>query len=271
MLFRRRIETTCNHKIFNRYFHKREKLMSPAQDSIGDLLRNFYTAYGMPNEGPPQDLDVNAVIGTKGLSQDDYDLLHTALSNQLLRRQFLFCRNILEDLANRLTTQELLQEMSNSVSLSNQEFDELSNGVAWFSLAASLDKRQDGLPLIPFDNQLALPFPLKISMVIQGSLVLRLYIALVYLRGGVMSNAINRAARTGNPCSLRVKKLLNSDYVRHLRNALSHGSFSACIAGIAFRDEDSKNKEVIIATPQFMDWLCLWLMLIPLQILTAVS
>jgi len=243
--------------------------MSLDHDAVGNLLREFYSVYGMSDEGPPQDLNVSAVLGTDDFPKDDYELLTSALSDNTLRREFLNCRNLLEDLANRLTTEELLHEMS-SISLSDREAEELSSGVAWFTMAASLDKRQDGSLITPFDEQLALPLPLKIRLVVQGSLVLRLYIALVYMREGALNNVVSRASRSGNPCSARVQKLLNSNYVRYIRNALSHGTFSTCVVGIVFRDEESKKKTIVVATPKFLEWLCLWLMLIQLQVFSAV-
>ncbi|MGB7583512.1 MAG: hypothetical protein WBM11_01610 [Terriglobales bacterium] len=102
-------------------------------------------------------------------------------------------------------------------------------------------------------------------MTVHGSLVLRLYIALVYMREGTLNDLIAASARAGGPCSGRVRKLLNSDYVRRIRNALSHGSFYACIAGIVFRDDG----KVIVATPGFLGWLSTWLTLIQLQALAA--
>ena len=144
--------------------------------------------------------------------------------------------------------------------------EELSNGVFWFSLASSLDKRKHGLPTTPFDKHMDLPLPLKIRLTVEGTLVFRLYIALVYMREGLLSDLITQGARAGKPCCGRVNKLLNSDYVRRIRNALSHGSFSSCIAGIAFRDDNG----TIVATPGFLNRLCTWLMLIQLQSLASV-
>ena len=135
----------------------------------------------------------------------------------------------------------------------------------WFALAASLDSRKGGLPATPLDETIDLPLPLKVQMSVHGSLVLRLYVALVYMREGVLADLISESSRAGGQCSNRVKKLLRSDYVRHIRNALSHGSFSPCVAGIVFRDEGAK----IVATPGFLNWLCTWLMLIQLQALAA--
>ena len=88
----------------------------------------------MSDESTSQDLNVTAVLGIDNFPKDDYELLTSALSNNMLRREFLNCRNLLEDLADRLTTEELLHEMS-SISLSDREAEELSSGVAWFAMA----------------------------------------------------------------------------------------------------------------------------------------
>jgi hypothetical protein len=141
----------------------------------------------------------------------------------------------------------------------------LSSGVFWFSLAGSLDSREGALPETPFDNVADLPFATRIQMVVHGSLVLRLYIALVYMREGALNDLIGASAKAGGPCSGRVKKLLHCDYLRRIRNALSHGSFAPCIAGIAFFDDHG----TLVATPGFLGWLSTWLTLIQLQALTA--
>ena len=119
--------------------------------------------------------------------------------------------------------------------------------------------------MTPLDAKVELPTPLKVQMTVQGSLVLRLYIALVYMREGVLAELIAASARAGGPCSNQVKKLLSLDFVRRVRNALSHGTFSPCLAGLVFRDE----RGAIVATPGFLSWLCTWLMLIQLQALVA--
>ncbi len=221
----------------------------------------------MPDEGPPPDVDVTRLVGDASIPVRDRDLLTEAIDDKALFRQFTHCRQILDDLASRLTTDELLRELSSIASHSDQEFDEMMGGVLWFSLAASLDQRKEGLPVSPFGDHIPLPMSVRIKLTVEGSLVLRLYVSLVYMREGVLSSRIAHGARSGMPCCGRVSKLLNSDYVRRMRNSLSHGSFGSCIAGIAFRDD----KGVIVATPGFLSSLCLWLMLIQLQGLSAVS
>jgi hypothetical protein len=137
--------------------------------------------------------------------------------------------------------------------------------VFWFALAGNLDAREGGLPATTLDEAIDLPLPLKVQMSVHGSLVLRLYVALVYMREGILADLISESSRAGGQCSARVRKLLNSDYVRRIRNALSHGSFLPCVAGIVFRDDHGP----IVATPGFLNWLCTWLMVIQLQALAA--
>lgn len=238
--------------------------MDGTEDSIGDLLRAFYAAFGMPDEGPPPDFNVTATFGDR-VPEADIAVLQAALGDDVAHRQLRECRALLDDLATRLTGEELLRELCGVPLPVGRSVEELSSGVFWFALAGSLDKREGGLPVTPLDAKLDLPLPLKVQMTVQGSLVLRLYVALVYIREGVLADLIGASARAGGPCSGRVRKLLNSDFVRRMRNALSHGSFSPCVAGLVFRDDDG----AVVATPGFLNWLCTWLMLIQLQALAA--
>jgi hypothetical protein len=238
--------------------------MAASNDNVGDLLRHFYGMFGMPDEGPPQELNVTATIGWR-VPDTEFDLLRAALGDDIACRQLRECRSILDDLATRLRGEGLIQELCGIPFPSGEGFEQLSSGVFWFALAASLDSREKGLPVTPFDETIDLPLPLKVQMTVHGSLVLRLYVALVYMREGILADLINESSRVGGQCLDRVKKLLNCDYVRRIRNALSHGSFSTCIAGIVFRDD----RGAIVATPGFLSWLGTWLMLIQLQALAA--
>jgi hypothetical protein len=242
--------------------------MSDNLDPIGDLLRDFYAFYGTPGEGPRANDNVSQLVGNAHVSQHDLVLLERVLKDERSRNDFLACRRILEDLANRLTGDELLREISSVPPPSNAEFEQLSNGILWFSLAASLDRRVGGMPKLPPEFEaLNLHFSLKVNMAVVGSVVLRLYVALVYMREGALNDLIMQGARAHKPCCAQVQKLLNSDYVRRIRNALSHGSFSSSIAGLAFQDDHG----ILVGTPGFLSWLCTWLNLIQLQALAASS
>jgi len=232
-------------------------------DHSGDLLRQFYDALGAPDEGLPPWLNATETTPV-AVSQADLDILSTALNDRVTRRQLRDCRALLEDLTARLASDQLVRELSGIPGVP-YDLEQLSSGVLWFAMAASLDPRERDLPVTPLDGRTDLPLALKVRFAVEGSLVLRLYVALVYMREGVLADLIHNSATAGGECSAQVRRLLNSDYVRRIRNALSHGTFSACIAGIAFRDEHG----TVVATPGFLGWLCTSLTLIQLKALVA--
>jgi len=129
-----------------------------SDDEAGDRLREFYAAFGTPGEGPPRGVNVSELMGPT-IPRDDFALLREALQDQLLRTEFDKCRRLVEDLASRLTTNELLRELSALPDVSQHTIDQLADGIFWFGLAASLDQRQAGIPRTPFDDQLRLPSP----------------------------------------------------------------------------------------------------------------
>jgi len=238
--------------------------MTESGDDIGDLLRRFYSTFGMPNEGPTEDLNVEAIIGGS-LPDADLNVLRTALADEIACRQLRDCRDVLDDVATRLTGDEFLQELC-GIPMPDRGLEQLSSGVFWFALASSLDSRDaDGLPVLPPGLDMDIPLPVRVQLTMYGSLVLRLYIALVYMREGLLADLIRESSRAGGRCSSRVEKLLNCDFVRRVRNALSHGTFSTCAAGIVFQDDRGS----VVATPGFLNWLCTWLNLIQLQAMSA--
>jgi hypothetical protein len=228
-------------------------------DDIGNILEEFYKLFGRPEEGPPPDFNVSRLLRTP-VRQKELDVLRNAMADTKFQHQFVECQQIAEDLVKRLTGKELLRDLS-GINLSYQEFEGLYSRGLWFSLASTLDKRKDNLPLTPFDSQIELPLPVKIMMTIQGSLVIRLYIALVCMREGVLYKLISQGASKGSRCCQQIKKLLNSDYLRRIRNAVSHGTFTSCVAGLVFYDKDG----AVVATPGFLEWLGTWIMIINLQ------
>jgi hypothetical protein len=226
-----------------------------AQDDLGDLLRQFYRTYGRPAEGPPDCLNLSEFIPQTGSIQRDSDLLKLFLSNKTAQRDFEGCRDILEQIATALAdSTAFLQELQSLNMKAPGELDHLTNGIFWFTLASQLnpkaETKSDDLSL-----PAQIPEPFRRSLQIQGALVFKLYIGLVYMREGVLGDILAAGSAARMPTLGLCRKLLNCDYVRHIRNALSHADFSPCMAGIVFRDNDY----MCIATPGFLDWLCIWL------------
>lgn len=232
------------------------------------LLREFYTAFGMPTEGPPEGLNL-AVFDSipVSVSEDDRYNLQRSLGDAGLRRKHRECRDTVDLLLTAMSDNTLLEELSAGSPLTSAQFDRLTAGSLWYSLVSSLDKRDlAGLPVPPPQfSGLEMPFEARFKMTIFGSLVLKLYITLVFIREGDLTTLAAEAARARKPVSGRLLKLLRSDFVRHLRNSLAHGAFEQVIVGIRFSDEDT----IITATPGFLDHLATCLSLAQLQAAAA--
>jgi hypothetical protein len=82
------------------------------------------------------------------------------------------------------------------------------------------------------------------------------------MKEGPLNKMINQSAINRKPISHICKKLLNCDYVRHLRNALSHSTFESTGFGIYFNDS---GKFETVASPEFLNSLTTWIMLLNLQ------
>jgi hypothetical protein len=229
-----------------------------SQDDIGDLLRRFYGTYGRPEEGPPDGLNVAELLPTSEAIHQDSELIRLFLTDKTVERDFLRCREILEQIATALADPtSFSQELQNLNLQSKVDMEHLTNGIFWFTLASQLHPnavtKPDDLSL-----PAQIPEPFRRSLQIQGALVFKLYIGLVYIREGTLHDILAAGSAARMPTLTLCNKLLNCDYVRHLRNALSHADFSPCMAGIIFRD----NGYLCIASPGFLDWLCIWLLIL---------
>ena len=233
---------------------------------IGGLLRSFYEVYGMPGEGPPTDFDLS-LLDAFPVGQEDQDVLRQALDDIGLRRNYAECRDLVEEVANHMTGEALLRELTECGPLPEEQFEHLVSGVLWFSLVSSLDRRDhDRLPVSPFAG-VDLPLHVRIRLTVHGSLVLRLYLALVYIREGDLRSVLEAAARVRKPVASRLLKLLRCDFVRHIRNSLAHGTVRPTIAGLRFLDEGA----TIVATPAFLNHLATWLCMAELQAASAAA
>lgn len=235
------------------------------EDKVGRILKAFYAEFGIPNEGPREDMNVSALLGSQSIPEAEFRLLETALADVPMKRKFRQCQELLDELATILTATDFMQELTQHAQVSPDDFEHLASGVLWSFMASSLDKRApDGLPESPFPN-LELPLEIRVLLTIQGSLILWLYVSLVYAREGAFWRAIDTAAKARCPLAGRVRRFLNCDYTRHLRNALSHGSIAPTIAGLCFRD----GPHMTIATPSFLKHMATFLSLCQLQVMAA--
>ena len=80
--------------------------------------------------------------------------------------------------------------------------------------------------------------PFVLSNLVTGATILRLYVALVYLRGDWIRQSIGRAVLDSAPSLFDYAQLLNHEVVRHLRNSLAHGHINPTCAGLQIKDHD---------------------------------
>lgn len=239
---------------------------SEAPQPAGAVLRAFYRTYGMPDEGPPDDFD-DSLLQAIPIDPGELEILSGTVNDENLRRKHRECRELVERIADSMTSDALLRELTECGPLSNDVFEHLVSGVLWSSLVSSLDRRDhEGLPVTPFpDATLPLPLPVRIRLTIHGSLVLRLYLALVYIREGDLRTVLEAAARARKPIAGRLLKLLRCDFVRHVRNSLAHGTVRPTIAGLRFDDEGTR----VVATPGFLSHVATCLCMAQLQAASA--
>jgi len=233
----------------------------------GVLLREFYKVFGMPGEGPPDDLDLAVFESVFPVEEGDRYDLQRSLGDDGLRRMHRECSETVESLMTAMSGDALLVELSEGPRLTSGQFDRLTAGSLWYSLVSSLDKRDHaGLPVLPpqFSGH-EMPLEARFKMTVFGSLVLKLYIALVFIREGDLARLTAEAARARKPVSGRLLKLLRADFVRHVRNSLAHGTFEQVIVGIRFSDGD----KIVTATPRFLDHLSTCLSVAQLQAAAA--
>jgi hypothetical protein len=220
----------------------------------------------MPGEGPAANFDVS-LLDSFPVGQKDRELLEQAVDDTSLRRKHSECRDLVEDLVAKMTGEALLRELTECGPLAEESFEHLFSGVLWFSLVSSLDRRDhDRLPVSPFP-ELDLPLPVRIRLTVHGSLVLRLYLALVYIREGDLRSVVEAAARARKPVAGRLLKLLRCDFLRNVRNSLAHGTFRPTIAGLCFVDEGT----TVVATPEFLSHVATWLCMAELQAASAAA
>lgn len=225
-----------------------------------NILREYFTYFGVEDEGPSDEISVFDILPINENIESDLSILNKILRDDVTKKQFTICNNLIDDLANKLSEKAFfIEELKQIKDKINFDIEGTSNGIVWFQQALETDPRKTKLlKEIEIDGV----DPLLINTLkIQGSLILRLYISLVYMRSGPVYEILRVGSK--NKCKIMNTsyKLFNSDYIRHLRNSLSHGTFRTNIAGVYFKD----NNYEIVSTPGFLDKLCMWIFVLYYQ------
>ena len=226
-------------------------------DQIGNILRKFYSLYGRLEEGPSQDHDVSKLLPE--VNNDilsDLKLL-TKICDNPIDKKFCKCCDLLDKIADLLSdSTQLLTELEEIFDHIEPEIINLTDGIFWYTLATGLEPNDKNNQDLKLPNRI--PHFFRKQLQIQGALIFRLYMSLVYMKSGAIEKILNVGFQKKKPTLILCRQLLNCDYVRHLRNSLSHANFHSTIAGINFKD----NNFECVATPGFLDWLCTWVFFI---------
>ena len=178
--------------------------MTVPPDALGDLLRDYYRLYGVADEGPPPNLNVSALIGalTAGDAmslQSDLVLLNRMVADKSLSSLVRECDALLEEIANEAGQTMLLEEIDQRYEDMSLEPEAVFHGILWYAQACHADPRDsdEAKRFTPLQSAVrAGASPLwALGQQVTGAAILRLYIALVYLRGDWIRQAIGGTAR----------------------------------------------------------------------------
>jgi hypothetical protein len=228
------------------------------------ILREFYQAYGVPTEGPPDNSSNRNFIKEhfSDGTDDDLKLLDNLNRNNKIKQKSQELRNLVDEIANcSSTSTQLLNDLYLCKNKINFEYQRLLSGILWYNQACELDPRNEGR-IIPSANMEimvseGLSHQWVLAQQVIGASVIKMYIALVYLRGEWIREIFKIANIKGSKAINRYDSLFHHNVVRHLRNALAHGHIQPSIAGLRFQDRDFE----AIITPGTMNLLCFWIFL----------
>lgn len=245
-----------------------QQLIGPSQ-TTGTLLRQFYAEFGLPGEGPDALFDLRRLESFPPVPASELEAVAWALKDQTLRRNHRECKELVDSILTDMASETLLEELSDGTEVTPTQFDRLTCGSLWYSTLAAVDVRDCRNLPVPFPAFAAADLPLQVRFqaTVFGSLILRLYVALVFIREGDLLALTREAARMKKPAAGRIVKLLRSDYVRHLRNALAHSTFERMFVGVSFQDGDA----TILSTPGFLNQVATCISLAQLQAAAAAT
>ncbi len=162
----------------------------------GTLLRRFYEEFGMPGEGPGPTLDISDLQSLLLVPAVDRAAVAQALEDQNLKREHGKCLELLDSILSDIAGETLLRELSESAEVTAAQLERLACGSLWHSMLAAIDVRGvDGQPVpLPAFASLDLPPQVQFQATVFGSLILRLYVALVFIREGELLAVTGAAA-----------------------------------------------------------------------------
>ncbi len=239
-------------------------------DWYGDLMREFFAKYGAAGEGPTPDMNLCELFGigatVSGDLEADIEFIKRMCANPRLSAMVQDCHSLLFEIR-QSPKGPLYKEIDTYFDDMGIEPTAVSQGILWYTQAANADPR-DGKPGRRFFRKAVESgiLPLKaLSNQVTGATILRLYVALVYLRGDWFRQSLGKTIIDSAPSLFRYARLLNHDIVRHLRNSLAHGHIVLTCVGLRIKDRDFE----VVLTPDILNLICMAIWLLHCSILTV--
>lgn len=247
---------------------------NPQSTSPERILDNFYSVYGWPGETPPRIIDPS---GTTILSSEkesvineEVTLLASLLNNQDLIDLSHDCRSLVWEIANLGSDVQLLEEIEQNLNILDFDVSRLLLGLHLYAQAGGTNpiSKSDWNPIHKQSiAEGAMSKSYAKTMEIVGSTILRIYVAMVYLRGDIMTSSLSKINVDKAPKLVLIKKLFSHELIRHIRNAVAHGHISTSLGGLHLVDRSFE----IVLTPGMADNICIWMFLFYYQSIMVIS
>lgn len=175
----------------------------------------------------------------------EVELIEEMNRNSHLIQLYKSCRTVLTELAQDIKTEHLQKELFEHILDLGLDRMQLYHGNMLFFHALRTSPEMHTPEQI--ENYVELfneaPAIHSLSNLTVYSIIIRLYVALVYMRGDRVREALNKNTPAQAHHINKAKSLFNHEIIRHLRNSLAHGHIHPALTGLYFKD---RNFEIII-------------------------
>lgn len=177
--------------------------------------------------------------------EEEITLIESMNRNTRLIAEYNNCRNILKKMGADASTKRIHQELFDNVLVLGFDRMQLYHGNMLFFHALRASPHMHSPEQIDqyIDLFEGVPVMHSLSNLTTYSIIVQLYIALIYMRGDNIRDALNHNTPQKATAIQNVSLLFNHDIIRHLRNALAHGHIRPALTGLYFKD---RNFEIII-------------------------
>ncbi|MFQ5663482.1 MAG: hypothetical protein ACE5HL_06600 [Terriglobia bacterium] len=199
-----------------------------------------------------------SLVGTQGdIVRGEALLITKLVEDHSLVSEFQSCRAVLDEIADRASSGSLLKEILPHRIAFNFDQERLFNGIVWYGMAAAmgnLARQEPPILVLPYPHGVD-EFP-EVARQVIGSNVLMAYVALVYMRNDELLNVLRSLKLETLPTLSLYGQLLEGRILRHLRNALAHGTVATSIVGLRFSDARAGFEAIV--TPGLLVAICTW-------------